>query len=88
MASAAISLTVAAIDATSVTYTPPGALTGPLVAGYNLGPIVVGPPGWIGTLSLTGTDAAKFTISANNNLIVGPAALAAGSYSFSIVATP
>jgi len=59
----------------------------PLPAASVICTIAVTPAGWSGALTLSGPDAASFALS-GSNLVVGSAALAAGTYSVTITATP
>lgn len=72
---------------TSITCTP-SALTAPVAPGTIICPLVVSPTGWSGLFSpLTGANASSFSLS-GSNLVVGSTALAAGSYSVTVTATP
>src|SRR5437762_5675276 len=73
---------------TSVTCPIAGPFPVPTAAGTVICPITVAPAGWQGALTLSGTDAAAFTIS-GNNLVVGASAItAAGTKSVTLNAAP
>lgn len=65
----------------------PAALTAPVASGTVICPIVVTPASWSGALTLSGTNAASFALS-GSNLVVGAAALNAGTFSVTITSTP
>ena len=86
-ASLSLTIVIAAPAATSVTLTPVAPFTAsgntvtaasPVASGATVGNITVQPAGWQGTLTLSGTDAAKFSISGMNLLTA--VALPVGSY--------
>lgn len=82
-----ITITVSSPPSTSVTCTPVATFTGTAAVGATVCPIAVLPAGWSGSLTLSGTDAAKFSV-AGSNLVVGSTALAVGTYSVTITSAP
>ncbi len=94
---AAISLVIAVSSpiSTTLTFTPAAPFTGsgtsfsavgPIAAGVTVGTVSVVPAGWSGVLTLSGQQAASFSIAGLN--LVTAAALASGSYGVTITATP
>jgi hypothetical protein len=88
-------MTVTSQAATAIAITPVSpwsgsgtALTavGPVAANTVVGAISVSPAGWIGVLTLTGANAASFTLQGSN--LVTTVALPAGVYDVSVTATP
>lgn len=95
MATLSLVITINSAPSTAVTFTPASpfsgsgsalSATGPVASGTTVGTISVAPSGWQGALSLSGAQAADFTLSGTN--LVTAAALAAGTYDVTITATP
>ncbi|MGH7158830.1 MAG: hypothetical protein ACREFS_01965 [Acetobacteraceae bacterium] len=86
-----LSIVINSSASTSVTCSPASGFVSPLAGGTEICPITVAPTGWSGSLSLSGTNASDFAIASGTSgqeLVVGSTALAAGSYSVTITATP
>jgi hypothetical protein len=86
-ASTTLSIIINSPPSVSVSCPLASSYTAPLAAGANICTVAVSPDGWSGALSLSGTDAADFTLN-GTALNVGSTALGAGSYSVTINATP
>jgi hypothetical protein len=86
-ATTTVSIIINSSTSTALACTPPTTLAAPLAAGTVICPLAITPTGWSGALALSGTNASSFALS-GSNLIVGATALAAGSYSVTITATP
>lgn len=72
MSSVNVSIVVASPTSTGIVFNPSMAgLIAPIPAGTNLGQFVVSPSNWTGTVSLSGADAAAFTLDTNLDLLVG-----------------
>lgn len=88
MATTNVTITVNSPASTSVTFTASqSSWTAPVAPATVIGSMAVGPAGWGGTLSLSGSNASSFAV-AGSDLVVGSTALAAGSYSLTITASP
>jgi hypothetical protein len=62
---------------------------GPLAPGTVICPITVTPAGWAGAVTLTGTGASLFMVdAAGAHVVVGPAAVPAGTYALTMTSTP
>jgi hypothetical protein len=85
-ATTTVSIVINSPTSTTVTC-PLTTYTAPLAAGSTICAIAVAPNGWSGALALSGTNASSFALS-GSNLVVGSTALAAGTYSATITATP
>lgn len=95
MSTLTLNIAISSPVSTGITFTPiapfsgaGGNLTaiGPVAAGVTVGTIVVSPAGWAGSLALSGTSAALFTLSGNN--LVTAVQLVAGNDVVTITATP
>jgi hypothetical protein len=84
-----------ATPSTAVTLAPAAPFTGsggafsaaaPVGSGVVVGTLSVAPAGWQGTLSLSGANASSFAL--NGASLTTAAALAAGTYTLDVVATP
>lgn len=61
----------------------------PAGAGSGVCVLTVTPQGWAGTYTISGPDSAEFYISNNSGVrIIGGPGLPAGTYMFSVTATP
>jgi hypothetical protein len=58
----------------------------PIASGATVGTVVVTPTNWQGNLALSGANAAAFALSGNR--LVTAAALAVGTYTLAVTATP
>lgn len=88
MSSTNVTITVTSTPSTAVTFTAAASgFVAPVAPGTILGSVAVTPSTWSGTLSLTGTNASSVAVS-GTNIVVGATALSAGSYTFTIDATP
>ena len=78
MASYSYTITVTSVPSTSAVFTPvgDGTFTAPLASGTTVGSVVVTPPDWTGVLTVN----APFSMN-GTDVIVGPTALAKGTYS-------
>ncbi len=85
-ATATLSIIINSPTSTTVTC-PMTTYTAPLAAASVVCPITIAPAGWSGALTLSGTNSSSFALS-GGNLVVGASALASGSYSVTITATP
>ncbi len=95
MASISLILSVTSPASTSLTFIPAAPFTGsgssftaagPIASGATVGTVTVAPTGWSGALSLSGAQAASFSLSAMS--LVTTAALPAGTYNVTVTATP
>lgn len=95
MATLSLVLTINSPTATAITFTPAApftgsgsafSATGPIAAGVTVGTFNVTPSGWQGALSLSGTQAASFTLSGLN--LVTAAVLNSGAFNVTGTATP
>ena len=86
-ATTSLSIVINSPASTSVTCPLASSYTAPLAAGSTICTISVAPAGWSGALALSGTNASSFALS-GSSLVVGSTALAAGTYSVTITATP
>lgn len=91
-ATATVSLSIGSRPAaTAVTCMPPSNLLTPVAPGTVLAPIVVTPPSWVGTASLSGANASSFVIGGvapNLTLNVGAAPLGDGAFEVVVTVTP
>lgn len=89
---ASVNVTVSVGDPTSTAVAcSPGALTAPVAAGTTICTVSVTPSGWVappGTLTLSGANAADFSVSGMNLVVASGVTLQAGSYAVTVTATP
>lgn len=86
-ATATLSIIINGGASATIACAPSATLVAPLAVGAVVCPVTVSPANWSGALTLSGANAAAFALS-GSNLVVGSAALAAGTYSVVITATP
>ena len=68
-------------SSTEITFTPSAAeFVAPVAAHTTMGNFAVEPAGWVGELTLSGSDAASFTMTTGLSLMVSHHPLDAGTY--------
>ena len=83
------SVVVTGTPSTSISCPLAASYVAPLAPGTVICPITVSPTGWTGLLSLSGTGASVFQVdSTGTHVVVGPTAVADGTYSMTLSSTP
>ncbi len=95
MSTLSLVITINSVPSTGITFTPAApfsgsgsafSATGPVASGVTVGSFVIAPAGWQGALTLSGAQAASFTLSGLS--LVTAAALSAGAFNVTVTATP
>ena len=95
MTTLSLVVTINSPPSTGMVLTPVSPFTGSgttftspvtIATGAEIGSIAILPAGWQGVLSLSGTNAAKFSLSGAN--LIAASALGTGTYNVTINATP
>ena len=83
MATKTITIVINGPISTIIDFIPVSGLNAPVAAGTKLGDIVVGPSGWSGTISASGSD-----VSVSGLTLVAARQLSSGSYTTTLVSDP
>ncbi len=90
MATTTFTFTITSVPSTSVTVTPVAGLVAPVPVGTIIANVSVAPVGWLGGITLSGTNAASLKIGgvAPNYNIQAASVLNPGTFSATVTVTP